>query len=353
MRRAMMIALAGVAFASAASAASPAPAAPATVEVKALGETVPVGTGNADAADDPAIWRNPADPAASLIVATDKKAGLYLYGVDGKVRDFSPDGRLNNVDLIDMGRAGVIVVASDRNDKAHAQLRLYRLDTAAARLRPMGTVAAGWGEGYGVCLMRQGTALHAFSVMKNGFVSQVAIDVSGDLSEAAPRGEIVRWMKLATQTEGCVVDPRTATLFVGEEGRGIWAFDARAEGSIDGRLVAEVDNVQLHADVEGLAIAPVGKRGGWLVASSQGDNAYAVYRLPDMAPAGRFRIAAGAFGATQETDGIALATGSFGAGYPGGLFVAQDGDNAPMAQNFKLVSWAQVLRAMKRGEGGR
>ncbi|RYE71235.1 MAG: phytase, partial [Oxalobacteraceae bacterium] len=83
------------------------------VEVMAAGETEPVGTGNADAADDPAIWRNAANPAASLIVATDKKAGLHIYTLDGKSRFFDPSGRLNNVDLMDMGAAGVIVVASD------------------------------------------------------------------------------------------------------------------------------------------------------------------------------------------------------------------------------------------------
>jgi len=95
-----------------------------TAEVKALAETVPVGTSMDDAADDPAIWRNRRDPAKSLIVATDKKAGLYVYGLDGKVRAFDPAGRLNNVDLLDLGRRGILVVASDRNDPAQAQLRL-------------------------------------------------------------------------------------------------------------------------------------------------------------------------------------------------------------------------------------
>ncbi|MGB3378015.1 MAG: phytase, partial [Allopontixanthobacter sediminis] len=32
--------------------------------------------------------------------------------------------------------------------------------------------------------------------------------------------------------------------------------------------------------------------------------------------------------------------------YPGGLFVAQDGVNAPSAQNFKLVSWADIEAAL-------
>ena len=73
-----------------------------------------------------------ANPAASLIVATDKKAGLYVYGLDGRTRSFAAGGRLNNVDLMDMGAAGVIVVASDRNDPLSAMLRIYRLDTASA-----------------------------------------------------------------------------------------------------------------------------------------------------------------------------------------------------------------------------
>ena len=102
------------------------------------------------------------------------------------------------------------------------------------------------------------------------------------------------------------------------------------------------------ADVEGLALAPQGRKGGYLVASSQGDNAYVLYRLPDLAYAGRFRIAAGPLGSVEETDGIELKLGNFGPDYPAGLFVAQDGMNAPAAQNFKLVSWAEVLAALKR-----
>jgi 3-phytase len=319
-----------------------------TVNVPARGETVPVGTVAEDAADDPAIWRNPRRPDASLIVATDKRAGLYVYGLDGKVRHFVPAGRVNNVDLIDMGAAGVIVVASDRNDITRALLQLYRLDTAGQKLEPLGAVPGGADEAYGVCLMREGGRLHAFSVLKNGTIEQVAISLGSRTTAGLPIGQTVRTLKLQTQTEGCVVDPRSSTLYVGEEDRGIWAFSARAKGSTQGRLVAAVDNAQLVADVEGLTLIPSGARGGWLIASSQGDNAYALFSLPDLKPAGRFRIAAGRFGATQETDGIAIAPGSFGPGYAGGLFVAQDGDNAPSAQNFKLVSWSDILMALSR-----
>lgn len=312
-----------------------------TVEVKAKAETVPVGTTADDAADDPAIWRNRRDPAASLIVATDKKAGLYVYGLDGKVRHFVADGRLNNVDLVDMGRAGIMVVASDRNDEAAARLRLYRLDPVTAQLVPLAVFDGGAGEAYGLCLVRRGSGFDAFSVLKDGLVAQVQVRLGKAL-----KGTIVRYLKVPTQTEGCVVDPRSETLYVGEENVGIWTFDARARGPVLGKLAVRVDGTRLVADVEGLALAPQGRKGGWLVASSQGDNAYVLFRLPDLAYAGRFRIAAGQFGSVEETDGIELKLGNFGPDYPAGLFVAQDGMNKPAAQNFKLVSWAEVLAKM-------
>ncbi len=319
--------------------AAPAPAA----VVTATAETIPVGTANDDAADDPAIWRNAADPAASLIVATDKKAGLYVYGLDGQARDFVAAGRLNNVDLIDLGRAGIIVAASDRNNDKAALIQLYRLDTATAKLTSIGAVPGGAGEAYGICLYRDRTALYAFSVLKDGDVHQVRLTLTG----ASASGAIVRTLRRFTQTEGCVVDAKSRSLFVGEENVGIWRFAASETASLDGTLAAAVDGRMLVADVEGLTIAE-GRGKRYLVASSQGDNAYVVYALPAMKPVGRFKIGEGKFGAVEETDGIALDARSFGANYPEGLFIAQDGVNPPAAQNFKLVSWRDVLRAIRK-----
>jgi 3-phytase len=320
------------------------PSAVATAAVQARGETAAVETLNADAADDPAIWRNPANPSASLIVATDKRAGLHVYALDGTDRSFVAAGRVNNVDLRDMGAAGIIVAASDRGDPAAAMLALFRLDPGTAMLTPLGKIPAGSGEAYGVCLYRDGAALHAFNVLKDGTINQVAIDMAGP----APSGRIVRTMKLATQSEGCVADDRTGRLYVAEEDVGVWRFDAKATGATTARMIAGTENARLVADTEGVTIAVEGRGdGGYLLVSSQGDNAYAVYRLRDDAYVGRFRIGAGRFGATEETDGIDVAVGDFGADYPGGLFVAQDGQNAPKAQNYKLVSWRDIKRALK------
>ncbi|MDF7774963.1 phytase [Sphingomonas sp. AOB5] len=316
-----------------------------TASVQPRGETKPVGTGNADAADDPAIWRNAADPAASLIVATDKKAGLYVYNLKGEIQSFLDAGRVNNVDLRDMGAAGIIVAASDRNDKVNPKLALFRLDPATRKLTLLGHVPVGTGEAYGVCLYREGDKLTAFNVIKDGTINQVELDLTG----AAPSGKIVRTMKLGTQSEGCVVDERTHRLYVAEEDVGMWRFDARATGSTEAIKLASADGYQIVADTEGVALAEIGPdNGGYLLVSSQGDNAYAVYRLSDDSYVGRFRIMPGnGLGGTEETDGIELIVGDFGPDYPGGLFIAQDGINPPSAQNFKLVAWDDIRAALK------
>lgn len=312
--------------------------------VAATAETDPVDTA-ADAADDPAIWRNPADPAKSLVIGTDKKAGIHVYSLAGKRLSFTPADRLNNVDLRTAGTR-VIAAASDRADVDAAHVSLFTLDTAAARLVPLGRFPVGPGEAYGMCLWTRARdhALFGFVVLKDGRIDQVAIDVSGGL----PKVTTVRSMKLASQAEGCVVDDRTGLLYAAEEDVGLWRFDADPAAPGTATPIPQVDGKTLVADAEGLALAPSGRRGGYLVVSSQGDNAYTLYRLPGVTYAGRFRIGGGAIDGTSDTDGIDLLLGDFGPAYPGGLFVAQDGDNAPDTQNFKFVSWTAVRRAVRR-----
>lgn len=312
------------------------------VPVYATAETEPVGTSNEDAADDPAIWRNPADPSKSLIVGTDKKAGLHVYDLQGRDLGFLGGGLYNNVDLAELPDGRVLVVASDRTDSATAHLLVATLDTDTAQLARLARIEVGSGEGYGVCMGERAAdgTVDVFSAPKSGVIYRTRLTAG----RAEATGVTTILATVPSQPEGCVFDPRTGTLYIGEEAAGIWAIDM---DSGDKRLVASVDNAMLVADVEGLALAAEGANGGYLVASSQGDNAYAVFTLPDMQPLGRFRIAQGTLGSVEETDGIALDPRSFGPDYPEGLFIAQDGINPPAAQNFKLVSWGAILEALQ------
>ena len=304
------------------------------VQVSASGETQPVGTNHADAADDPAVWVDPTNPARALIVATDKKAGLHVYDLAGKDLAFIQAGLVNNVDM-----AGDIIVASDRNDGVNAHLAIFRLDGAKPAIAALGRAAAGTGEAYGLCVKKSmpGEPITAALIVKDGTVRVGTLSIDG-----APSFAVLWEHKIPTQSEGCVFDGDT--LYVGEEVGGLWELKQQGKGA-SARLVAPIDNQRLVADLEGLAtIDHKGQR--YLIASSQGDNAYAVYRLPGLDYIGRFAVAAGAFGATSETDGIEAIAGKFGPTYPDGIFIAQDGDNGAKAQNFKLVRWDQIAAAL-------
>jgi 3-phytase len=323
------------------------------IEVPAQRETAPVGTGNADAADDPAIWRNAANPAASLLLGTDKKAGLYVYGLDGKVRDFSPAGALNNVDLREVsladGTTRILVAASDRTDRAEPRIALFALDGTTAKLKVLGAetfLKPGHApaEAYGFCMgaaIAPGELARAYVVLKDGAVAESRlVETAGRIT-----AEHMRDVKVATQAEGCVVDDATHTLYVAEEDVAIWKVSLSSP-TLTAASFARMGKADgLVDDIEGLAIAREPGR-AWLVASSQGDNAYALFDLATGKPAGRFRINGGAIDGTSDTDGIEAMLGDFGPDFPEGVFMAQDGNNAPDAQNFKLLSWRAIRTAL-------
>jgi 3-phytase len=178
-------------------------------------------------------------------------------------------------------------------------------------------------------------------VLKDGRIDQVALDLAG-----VPTGKVVRSMKLGTQSEGCVVDDRTGILYVTEEDVGLWKFDASPDAPVTATALAKADGKEIVMDAEGVAIGPSGTDGGYIIVSSQGDNAYAVYKLPEASYVGRFRITDGTIDGVQETDGIELMLGDFGPDFSGGLFVTQDGDNLPDTQNFKLTDWRDIVAVL-------
>lgn len=325
------------------------------MQVTAVGETVGVGTVNDDAADDPAIWRNAANPIASLIVGTDKKAGIYVYGLDGQIAHFVDAGRVNNVDLLDnvdlpapngSTRKGILVVASDRNDPLAAKLALFELNPQTRQLSRLGMLDAGAGEAYGVCLGRRDRGVVAYSIIKDGAIREMTLRAT----ETGIQSEAGRSWKLGTQSEGCVVDDQRQSLEVAEEDVGLWRIDLTG-GQTGGQTAAPVkiaaaDGREIVADAEGVALGDEGQDRGYVIVSSQGDSAYAVYTRAEGRYIGRFRIGAGRFEATEETDGIELKLGDFGPDYPEGLFIAQDGVTRSGAQNFKLVSWRDIRVAL-------
>jgi 3-phytase len=295
-----------------------------------------------DAADDPAIWVHPTDPARSLVLGTDKKGGLHAYDFDGRcVQVVSPEWRPNNVDVLygfRMGGTTVDLAVAGSRSRAHP---------GDGHLTPIGagpafTVLDG-GEPYGSCVYREprtGTSF-VFVTSKDGRVEQYRLDV--DSSGRSVRGTLVRTLRLGSQVEGCVVDQELGYLYVGEEDVGIWKFAAGADAPRQGRLIARVGEHGLTADVEGLTIYYAGEHRGYLIASSQGSNTFLVYdRAGDNPYVLTIDPAAGAVDDVEETDGIDVTNRAIPPRFPAGVFVVQDGRNPAGNQDYKFFSWSDI-----------
>jgi 3-phytase len=312
-------------------------------EVSATVETEPVPH-DGDAADDPAVWVNPDDPSKSAIVGTDKDGGLLVYDLAGRELQYLPVGDMNNVDVRPAGdgltlggRRIVLVVAGNRSSNS---IDVFELDPGTRRLRNVSGDAIEPGmDVYGSCLYRSARTgkVYVFVNSKDGEVEQWELTDDGS---GRVVGERVRAFRVGSQAEGCVADDERGQLYLGEEARGIWRFGAEPDAGDSGSLIAEASSSgPLVADVEGLTIARRGDGTGYLIASSQGDDSYAVFRADgDNRFVGSFRISpGGGIDGTSETDGIDVAASPMGPSFPSGVFVAQDGENDEGRQNFKLV----------------
>ena len=326
-------------------------------EVVAEVETAPVPSAG-DAADDPAIWVNPHDPAESRILGTDKKSGLLVYDLQGRQTQFLDRGRLNNVDLRQgvmlAGRRRDIAVATNRSEGSLDVFEIVRdgREGQLGNVRWLTMRKLAFEEPYGVCLHHDKSGqLHAFVNDKSGAYQQWRVDTTKDEADALVL-MLLREFALRSKPEGCVADDENGMLYVGEEARGVWKLTATPDAALDLALIAQVGDA-LTADVEGLAIHRADdKHPGYLIASSQGDDSYAVFDLAaGNAHRGSFRVVDNplkALDGTEETDGIAVTSVRLNAAFPEGLLVVQDGLNTkPNAhQNFKLISWRSVRNAL-------
>lgn len=311
-------------------------------EVMATAETTPMST-EGDAADDPAIWVNRQQPAASRILGTNKQQGLMVYNLKGELLQSLPAGRVNNVDVRQgfshRGRPADIAAASQRDRHA---ISLFAINPANGQVDTAEEIETGLTDVYGLCMYQQASEVYVFINDQDGrFEQWQIID-----SPQGWHGQLRRRFAVASQPEGCAADDQQQRLFIGEEDAAVWTLDAAPDATTAMQQIATVGD-WLVADIEGMDIYRRGEQ-SLLVVSSQGNDSYVVLNAeaPYQALA-RFRIGlngqAGIDGAS-ETDGLTISHVNLGPDYPQGLLVVQDGRNLlpDAAQNFKLVDWRAI-----------
>jgi 3-phytase len=285
--------------------------------VLASAETQAVGTLGLDAADDPEIWVSP-ETSEAVILATDKKAGLYAFGLNGEVLDFNAVGPLNNVDVRGVDGQATIM-ASDRGRNGVAVFSLNQGD----KLKYLSTVPLPTSEAYGFCLGLLDQTLTAVVVGKNGDVAVAKMrDVPVYEAPNYSAYDVVRF-EVGSQSEGCVIDDQTGLLYIAEEMRGIWVYDLKQGAAMakTRTLLATAPSPELTPDVEGLSLMrDAGKT--YLIASSQGDSSFPIWEL----------------------GGTTVYKGRFSVGPGRGIDEALSTQR--LKQNFKIIDWRDVKSAL-------
>jgi len=306
--------------------------------------------------DDPAIWVNPADPAASLVLGTDKDAdgALYVFGLDGRIRhDLTVRGlsRPNNVDVargVQLGGRRVdVAVVTERY--AH-RLRVFRLPDLVAvdgggipvfegeRARDCMGIALYTRPSDGALLACVSRSDHL--APREGYLHQYRLvdDGTGTL-----RGLLVRrfgtWSG-SNEIEALAVDHETGFLYAADETFGVrkYAADPLAEDAND--ELAVFGTAGFAEDREGIAIYPTGPGRGYLLVSNQAADTFRIFRREgapgrphEHAFVGSVRLS------TVDSDGSDVTAEAL-PGFPGGLFVAMSTD-----RTFHFYAWDDLARA--------
>ncbi len=333
-----------LALTAAACATAPAPVIGGQKFVMASVETAPAGA-QGDAADDPALWLHPTDPAKSLILGTNKQVGLVVFALDGSETQNLPIGLINNVDVRQSAdRLFDVAIAS--NDQVNA-ISVFLIDRQTGNVTHTGDIPTGTVEPYGICQGRENGQDYAGVTYKDGTLQIWAMAAEpGKVS-----GELLKTVKLETQLEGCVFDETHGVIILGEENRGLWSVAYREEAPAP-VLIDTIDGPNgLVADVEGVSIWKGANGEGWIVASAQEDDRFVVYeRKAPHAPRGSFSIVANETLGIDEvthTDGLDVFSGAL-PGFPRGVLIVQDDGNprSGQDQNFKVVNWADIEAAL-------
>lgn len=312
-------------------------------------------------ADDICIWVHPEDPALSVVIGTDKKRGLDLYGLDGRHLHHIEHGRMNNVDLRYgfplAGRKVDLVTASNKDGSR--SIAVYVVDPQTRGLVDVASRPLKVGiKPYGLC-MYHNLETGKFYVIVNSEKGEVEQWELFDNGQGKVDGRQVRQFQVGSRTEGCVCDDEYGHLYIGEENVGIWKYPADPGPTMEpARRLVDVlgpkGNLsrKLTHDIEGLTLYYGDEGRGYLIASSQGAGTFCVYRREgENEYLGKFRIvdddASGIDGVTG-TDGIDVCGAALGPLFPKGLFVAHDGGNRDGDKtNYKFVAWESIAQSFQ------
>ena len=290
--------------------------------------------------DDMCVWIHPTQPELSLVITSDKSAGLVCsYNLQGDLLQSIPVPKPGNIDIrqrvLLADRPQDIVVVNQRADGF--KLVTFEIELADRRLRRLDNQDLLTGPNYGGCLYHSADSgkLYFICTSDAGTAEQyeLQLNTQGRLTHKKVRAWPIG------KCEGAVADDKSAHVYISEETKGVWRFPAdpakpSSETELQGTLVAKVGEHGLKGDVEGLAFVRIGSD-PYLIVSDQGLNRYSIYRAQEpFGFVGSFSISG-----AEQTDGIEVVQANLGPAFPKGLFACHT-DRSP--RPVLLAEWEKI-----------
>lgn len=304
-------------------------------------------------ADDPAIWLHPTDPSKSLILGTDKRGGLYVFGLGGRIlaeRSVTGLARPNNVDVeqdvVLDGRRVDLAVVTERDA---GRVRVFALpgmepldgggrDVFAGETRERQAVM-----GVGLYKRPADGALFAILSRKSGptdgYLWQYRVDGDGRGGVRLTKvRELGAFSGGAGEIEAVYVDDALGYVYYADEPTGIRKYAADPEAPGADRELALFGTAGFREDREGISLYALDDETGYLLVSDQQANLFRVYPREGTAhdPHDHPEIAVIPV-STVESDGSETTSRPLGPQLPHGAFIAMSED-----RTFQIYRWEDL-----------
>lgn len=303
--------------------------------------------------DDPAIWINPADPARSLVVGTDKDSdgALYVYDLAGKIVQVVPGlKRPNNVDiaygLLLGGRPTDIAVTTEREAQ---RLRVYRLPDMQNLDR--GDLVVFDGDAsrapMGIALYRRPRDGALFAIVggksgpAEGYLAQYRL---ADDGTGRVKMTLIRQFGTYSgqkEIEAIAVDAGLGYIYYSDETVGVRKYAADPDAPGANRELALFATEGFASDHEGISIYARADGTGYIIVSDQQANRFRIFPR-EGAPGHphRHEVIATVDVAAIESDGNEVTRVPLGDQFPHGMLVAMSNGRV-----FHYYSWDDLAAA--------
>ncbi len=304
-------------------------------------------------ADDPAVWVNHRNPEQSLIIGTDKGdggsgGGLYVFGLDGKIRQKILDvTRPNNVDVeygFRLGKKSIDIAVM--TDPGSRQLRIYEI-SPTGRLTEISGNSRTQDKPWGIALYKRPRDGSIYAIVspssgpKEGYLTQYLLK---DNRSGKVDAIVVRNFGRFSGTdliEAVAVDDALGYVYYADESTCIRKYHADPDHPAAGKELGTFGAGEYEADREGIGIYALADGTGYVVCTDQRKNSkYLIYPRAGIPgkPHDHGKAIKIVQGGANGTDGIEVVSASLGPKFPNGILVAM---NSP-GRNFFIFDWRTI-----------